>query len=242
MVKIEYNKVKIGVPESWEDITLGFYETFYTEKPETARDQAALVAKICRVDAGLLLNWPVEIFNRIIGHIDFLFKDNPVPPSSRIEIEGVDYIVPIEEELSIGAWADAEDVQKKGENVLSNILAIVCRPAGEAYDYKNNEARRAMFAALPVSRILGLSAFFLHCKTELDRRTAAYTNLSQAYAHLPKSISPLLNPGGGIRLLRIWQIIKYWALMQLLRYLLQRFLRSFNTVKIKVMPKRHNIS
>ena len=42
MVQIEYNTVKIEVPESWDDITLGFYETFYTEKPETARERASL--------------------------------------------------------------------------------------------------------------------------------------------------------------------------------------------------------
>lgn len=241
MVQIEYNTVKIEVPESWDDITLGFYETFYTEKPEAARERAALVAKICKVDADLLLSWPAEVFNRIVEYIDFLFKDNPASPNPVVEVGGVNYIVPIEDELSLGAWVDADEVQKTGENVLSNILAIVCRPAGEAYDYKNNEARRAMFAALPVSKVLAVLAFFLHCKTVLDRRTAAYTKLAQAYGQLPPNIKPFLSPGGGIRLSQIWPIIKYRALMLLLRYQLQKFLRSCNTVRIKTTPKRRNV-
>lgn len=241
MKRIEYNAVKISVPESWDDIKLDFYETFYTEKPETARERVALVAKVCKVDADLLLSWPAEVFNRIVDCIGFLFKDDPTPASPVIEVDGVRYIVPIEDELSLGAWVDAGEVQKKGENVLSNILAIVCRPAGEPYDYKNNEARRAMFAVLPVSKVLGVLAFFLRCKVALDQRTAAYTKLTQACGQLPRSIKPFLSPGGGIRLSQTWQILKYRALILLLNYQLQRYLRSFNIEKIKTTPKRHNV-
>jgi hypothetical protein len=242
MVRIEYNTVKIEVPESWDDITLGRYETFYNEKPETARERVALAAKVCKADADLLLSWPAEVFSRIVGYIDFLFKDNPAPPSPYVEVDGVNYIVPIEDELCLGAWVDAEEVQKTGENVLSNILAIVCRPAGEAYDYKNNEARRAMFAGLPVSKVLPVLAFFLRCKTALEQRTAAYTKLVRAVDQLPRNIRPFLNPGGGIKLSQIWPVMKYWALMVLLRYRLQRFLPSCNTVKTNIMPKRRNAS
>lgn len=242
MVKIEYDKVTIDVPESWDDLTLGFYETFYTEMPETPRDRAVLVAKICKIDAELLLSWPVEVFNRIVGYVDFLFNDNPAPPSPVIDAGGVKYIVPIEDELSLGAWVDADEVQKTGENVLSNILAIVCRPAGEAYAYKNNESRREMFAALPVSKVLPVLAFFLHYKNVFDRRTAAYTKLAQVFDQLPRSIKLFRSLGGGIRLSRIWRLIKYLALMQLLYYRLRKFSRTCNTAKIRTTRKRHNVS
>lgn len=56
-------------------------------------------------------------------------------------------------------------MQKQGKNVLSNILAIVCRPVGEKYDCKNNDERREVFAALPVSKVLGVLAFFCTAKT-----------------------------------------------------------------------------
>lgn len=241
MVQIEYKTVKIDVPENWGDITLGFYETFYTKKPETARERVALVAKVCKVEPDLLLAWPAEVFNRIVERIDFLFKDNPIPPSPYVEADGVKYIVPIEDELSLGAWVDADEAQKKGESVLSDILSIVCRPVGEAYDYKNNEVRRAMFAALPVSKVLGVLAFFLHCKAVLDRRTAVYMKLAQAYGQLPQSLKPFLSPGAGIRLSRIWPILKYRALMLLLYFRLRKCLRSYSTAKTKITPKRRNV-
>jgi hypothetical protein len=198
------------------------YETFCAEKPETTHERVSFVAKICKVDADLLLGLPAEVFNRIVGFIDFLFNGNLAPPSPAIEVGGVNYIVPIEEELSLGAWVDADVVQKNGENVLSNILAIVCRPAGETYDCKNNEARRAMFAALPVSKVLGVLAFFLRCKTALDQRTAAYTKLAMTHDRLPRNIKPFLSYGDGIKLSRIWPIIRYWGLTILLRYLTLR--------------------
>lgn len=238
MIKLEYNKIKVEIPESWDDITLGFYETFYAEIPETARDRAAFVARVCRMDEEVLLGWPVEIFNRITHYLGFLFEDNPTEPCPAVRVDGVNYIVPIEEELSLGAWVDADEAQKSGEAVLSNVLAIVCRPAGEAYTYKNNASRQAMFAALPVSRVLGVLAFFLHFKNEYERRTAAYTALVQAYDRLPPSTVNLLRRGGGIRLSQIWPAMKYLVLMRSLKGRLQRFSRSYNTGKIRTTPKR----
>lgn len=173
-MKLEYDNTRISVPESWDDITLGFYESFYDEEPSTARERVEWVAHICNVDSELLLEWPSEVFNRIVGYLDFLFKNNPAEPSPTIEVEGVKFIVPIEEELTLGAWVDIDEVQKQGKNVLSNILAIVCRPVGEKYDCKNNDERREMFAALPVSKVLGVLAFFF---TLQRRLRSTYTDL-----------------------------------------------------------------
>lgn len=239
MVVIEYNKVKVSVPENWGDIELGFYETFYTKKPETARERVELVAHICKIDADMLLGWPAEVFNVIVDRIGFLFGDNPAQPNPAVEINGVKYIVPIEEELSLGAWVDADDVQKNGEAVLSNILAIVCRPTGEEYDCRNNEARAAMFASQPVSRILGVLAFFLHYRNALYQRTNTFSKIRELVDQLPRSTGLLRCLGGGIKVSRTWQIIKYYALIASLRYRLRKFSPSCNTKRIRSRRKKH---
>lgn len=233
MVELEYNDVKINVPQSWEDIKLGFYETFYKTKPTTGRERIAFVATVCKVDPELMLAWPAEVFNRVVGYVGFLFEDNPATPAAFVEVKGVKYIVPIEEDLTLGAYIDADEAQKAETAVLSTVLAIVCRPAGEPYDYKNNEARAAMFADLPVSEVLGVLAFFLQCATVLRQRTAAYTNLLALADLLPRNIRNFLSPGVGIKLSRIYPIIRYYVLMMLLRYRLRKFLRTFNTEKIR---------
>lgn len=242
MVRLEYEGVEISIPENWDDITLGHYETFRLDEHKTAREHVALVAKVCKTDADLLLSWPTEVFNRIVDYLDFIFEDVAAAPCSFVEVDGVKYVVPIDEELSLGAWVDADEAQKTGDAVLSTVLAIVCRPAGEAYDPKNTEGRQAMFAALPVSRVFGVLAFFLACKTAYDKRTAAFSNLAQLYDQLPRNIKPSQRLGGGIRLSRIWQVMKYYVLMKLLYVRLQRCLRSFSTSKIKTQPKRRSAS
>lgn len=242
MVELEYEGVKINVPQSWEDIKLGFYETFYKVKPVSARERIAFVATVCKVEPETMLSWPAEVFDTIVGYVGFLFEDNPRPASPYITVDGVKYIVPIEEVLTLGAWVDADEAQKAETAVLSTVLAIVCRPAGETYDYNNNEKRAAMFAALPVSEVLGVLAFFLQCVNVLRSRTAAYSNLLLLADQLPRNIRSFLNPGGGIRLSRIYAITRYYVLMILLRYRLQKFSRTYNTEKIKTRRKTPSVS
>lgn len=240
MVQFEVNGVKIEVPQSWDDITLGMYEQVYDKKPESARDRVALVAQVCTVDADILLSWPAEVFNMIVKHVMFLFGDNPAQPSPVVEIDGTKYIVPIEDELTLGAWIDADEAQKAKVNAISSVLAIVCRPAGEDYDYKKNEQRQKMYAAQPVSKVLGVLAFFLQCSEALKLRTQVFGSLRQTAALLPRNTELLRSLGAGIKLLRIRRVMKFYALMLLLRYRLRKFSRTYNTAGIKTTRKTHS--
>lgn len=233
MTEIEYNKQKIAVPTSWDDVPLSLYETFYKSRPTTHRERVDLMAMLCGVSSDDLRQWPASAFNIIVQHAGFIFSDAMDAPNATIEHDGVKYVVAIEDELSLGAWVDAEAIQKEGVAVLSNVLAIVCRPVGEPYNDKLNEARAAMFAAMPVSKVLGVLAFFLQCKRVLDARTKTYTALQQLADQLPRNIKVLLKRGGGIKLSQIWPIMKYYVLMRLLRYQLDRLLHSYNIASIR---------
>ena len=122
--------------------------------------------------------------------------------------------------------------------MISNILAIVCRPVGEEYNYENNEKRAAMFAALPVSKVLGVLAFFLRYSNVLHRRTQSYTNLVELVDRLPRNILLSRVRGGGIKLSLIWPAIKYYALTISLRYHLRRRSTSFYTKGIRKERKK----
>lgn len=238
MVEIEYEKQKIAVPTSWGDVPLSKYETFYKSRPTDHRERVDLIAMVCNVDSAQLRQWPASAFNIIVQQVAFIFADDMAAPDPVIDVDGVKYVVAIEDELSLGAWVDAEAVQKEGVAVLSNVLAIVCRPVGEAYDDKLNEARAAMFAALPASKVLGVLGFFLQCRRVLEAHTKTYTALQALADRLPQNIKPLLKRGGGIKLSQIWPIMKYYALTQLLRYQLGRLLRSYNSAGIKKSPTK----
>lgn len=234
MTIIQYLDEVISVPTDWTEIKLKHYEEFYQIKPENLRDRVALVARICNYDADKLLNLPAEMFNIIVDQSFFIFEEFKTDPSAKVTVNGTTYVIPIEEKLSLGAYIDADETQKAGENVISGILAIVCRPAGEAYDDELTEVRAAMFGELPMSDIWPLLAFFLQCRAASEKHTQAFTNLMQAAELLPRNMRHFLNPGAGTNLSQIWLIIKYYILMLLLRFRLRRLSRSRNTGAIKI--------
>lgn len=238
MTTIEYLNQKIDVPENWEEITLKDYEGFYKQKPKDIREKVLLVANICKVDPELILSWPAEVFPIIVEAAKFLFFDPVAEPKAGVKVDGVTYVIPIEEKLSLGEYIDADEVQKAGENVLSNILAIVCRPHGETYDPDKNEERAEMFANLPMSEIQPLLSFFLKCKNALEKHTKAYSCLTEAAALLPPVTQILQSRGPGTNLSQIWQILKYGILTALLRRQLRQLSRSHSLPGIKIKRKK----
>lgn len=240
MVSIEYDGKVVNVPESWEDVTVGQYEAWGLDEPQTARERVEYVARICQVEPEILLAWPAEVFNRIVEYIGFVFDNTPVEPCPYVDIDGVRFIINIEHKITTGEWVDAEAVQENGEAIISNMLAILCRPIGEAYNDENNDTRQAMFASQPLGKVRGVLAFFLQCKTVSDKRIESFSRLVEACDLLPPSIKPFLNGGAGTKLSRIWQAVTYSVLMRLLYYRLRRYLLSLSTSKTKVRRIRRS--
>lgn len=238
MVKLNYNSQDIHVPENWDDIALGDWDVLHRLNPKTSRERVAYVAQLCKVDADALLSWPAEVFNIIVAHTRFVFGPNPYTPSNKIDIEGTQYHIATEDGLTLGEWVDADEAQKAGENVLSNVLAIVCRPVGEAYDYRNNEKRRELFAAQPLSKVLPLLGFFLQCKQQSDKLTRTFSQLAALADLLPPSTATLRSLGAGTKLLRIWPIIRFLILNALLRWRLSRLLTLYGITATKQQPSR----
>lgn len=229
MKRIEIDKVVIDVPETWDDITLGFYETWFFKTPVTRLEKVELVAEICKIDPAILLNYPVGLTNLIIDTLDFVFRETTTPPSPSIVVEDVRYTIPITEVLTTACWIDAEEVQKEKVAVLSNILAIVCLPDGETYDPHKSEERRKMFAELKVSEVLPLLSFFLHYKKMLETRSTMFSQVREAANLYVNSTGSFPNVGGGTKLLRTWREVRYYALTKWLRYRLRKYLRSLDT-------------
>ena len=82
MMKIEFDGVKINVPNSWNDITLEEYEKLYLLKPETKLEYIQYVADVCRIDAKLLINSPTQLFEIVSNAIQFIF-DNDFEPVNK---------------------------------------------------------------------------------------------------------------------------------------------------------------
>lgn len=232
MEDLIYDGVRMSVPESYDDVLLGDYETYYRMKRETINERIDYVAKVLKVEASQLLAWPIDVYHHAATKLDFLNGDNPYTPSPMMEHKGVTYLIDVQEKQSFGAWIDVEEAQKSGDAVLSTVLSILCRPAGEAYDSEAAEERQKIFATLPLSKVLPVLGFFLQCSEILELNTRAYTDIGQALSLLPKSASYFLKRTGGIRLSTIWLAVRYYVLMRSLAYHLRKLYHTFNSVPI----------
>lgn len=232
MKKYEYKGKSVSVPTSWGEITVATYDKLWNLKPQTARERANTVAIACGAELQTFLEWPREIFEMVLKDVDFLFQANPAEPYNRLEIDGAQYVVAVEERLTFAEFIDVDMVQKEdayASAIVTNVLAIICRPPGEAYDPVNIQSRVEMFGALPVSKVLGVLAFFLRSYQTSTKSIALYANLQATAGQLPKNIKLSQMFGGGIRLSRIYQTIRFYVLMRLLFARLQKYSHFYYT-------------
>ena len=222
-IKIDGKTVKI--PESWDEITLGFYETWYYRQPATTREKVELAAEICRIEPELLLSAHADTFNRIARLLAFAFNNEAPTPAPTLTAKGVKYTVTTSDELTLAQWVDADDAQHSGEKPLSSLLAIVCLPPGEKYDASRFDERQQLFASLKMSETLGVLGFFLFCNDKYPEHSKACSQTRQAADLLLRDTKAFRPVGGGTKLSRIWRAIKFSTSMLLLRYRLRKFLR-----------------
>lgn len=224
MITISFDDKQVNVPQSWSDIRLGDYERWFRREPENRLEQIELVAAICGVDAGLLLNNPTQIFDTIVDIVKFVFGEYHGEAHNRIAIDGVVYTISLTEELTLAEWVDIESVfETETETRLSDILSILCRPQGEVYDSGLSESRRAFFSDLRMSEALPLLAFFL-------RQRERFRHVSNLYSEVKEQVDRYLlltqnfaENGDGIKSLPIWQRIRFYFLMKSLKKRLSKY-------------------
>lgn len=223
MIKLEFDNTSLIIPEGWHEVKLSDYERWSGQKPETKQDYVAFVANVCNVDANVLLEAPAQVFDIITDAIRFVFDSEP-EPSNKINIGGKDYFVSFSDKLTLGEWVDIESIiGSESTSKLSEMLAILCRQAGEKYSPDLAEERQAMFADQTCDKVLPLIGFFLLKKKKSDEILNHYsTVVDQANQFLRDTETFVIN-GGGIKLLPIWQRIRYIYLVRSLKKQLSKF-------------------
>jgi hypothetical protein len=160
MIKLEFENTSLVIPEGWHEVKLADYERWNAHKPETKQEYLRFAADVCNVEVNVLLEAPIQALDIITGAIRFVSSYGP-EPSDKVNIGGKDYLVSFSDKLTLGEWVDIESViGSESTGKLSEILAIVCRPAGEKYNSDLAEERQAMFRNLTCDKMLPLISFF----------------------------------------------------------------------------------
>ncbi len=229
MLKIEFNDQKINVPDSWADIRLGDYEKWFMHLPTNKAEYVSLVADICKIDAEQLLNSPTHLFDVILKTLDFIFNTD-IEPSAKVQIGKQDYFICLSDKLTLGEWIDIEEVLNgNNESKISETLAIICRPAGESYNTDTSAGRKELFRNLTCDKAMPLLAFFLHKKKESETILNHYSQVMAQADRFLKDTKTFVTNGDGIKLLPIWQRIRYIYLTKSLEKQLSKYSDSFST-------------
>ena len=124
---------------------------------------------------------PVELYNSIMSNFSFVLEDMPQwKPSNKISYNGMEFVVNDKEALKVKEYGDAEMILRNNIYDYPSLLAVLCRKVtgtktdnvtglswevNEVYDseFANKifDARREMFAKMPITKAMPLIGFFL---------------------------------------------------------------------------------
>ncbi|SBW07168.1 hypothetical protein [uncultured Dysgonomonas sp.] len=223
MLQIEFNDQKISVPQSWADLSLADYEKWFKRILEDQTEYLHMVADLCRMDRELLLNSPVQLYDAISKAISFA-SNADMEPDTHVNIDGRDYFISPSDELTLGEWIDIEQtLESDSPTKITEMLAIVCRPAGERYNTVTATQRKEMFRNLSCDKALPLVAFFLHKKKKSEAILHHYSMVAAQANRFLKDTKTFVINGDGIKRLPIWQRIRYTYLTRSLEKQLSKF-------------------
>ena len=124
---------------------------------------------------------PVELYNSIMSNFSFVLEDMPQwKPSNHLSYNGMEFVVNTMEVLKVKEYEDAEMILRNNIYDYPSLLAILCRKvtgtktdnvtglSWEVNEEYNSEfankifdARREMFAKMPITKAMPLISFFL---------------------------------------------------------------------------------
>ena len=137
---------------------------------------------------------PVELYNSIMSNFSFVLEDMPQwKPSNHLSYNGMEFTVNTMEAMKVKEYEDAEMILRNNMYDYPSLLAVLCRKVtgtktdnvtglswevNEVYDseFANKifDARREMFAKIPITKVMPVITFFLLRGLECN-------NLSQNY-------------------------------------------------------------
>lgn len=134
---------------------------------------------------------PVELYNAIMGNFSFLMEGMPEwKPSSHLSYNGMEFCINHNETLKVLEWEDCDTILRNNMYDYPSLLAVLCRKVtgvktdgvtglswevNEPYNYEFSnkifDARREMFAKMPITKAMPLIQFFF-------LKGIGYSNLS----------------------------------------------------------------
>lgn len=190
---------------------------------------------------------PVELYNSIMSNFGFVLEPMPEwKPTNHLSYNGMEFVINTMEAMKIKEYEDSEMVLRNNMYDYPSLLAILCRKVtgvktdnvtglswevNEVYDseFANEifDARREMFANMPITKVMGLIGFFLIRKIESSNLSQnSLTTIAQNLYDTLQVIEDSQKSMGLRRLFILPQTIK---LRKWKKYIKSTYLTSSNT-------------
>ena len=172
---------------------------------------------------------PVELYESIMSNFAFLIEDMPVmKPSNELYYNDIHFVINFMESLKVKEYEDADMVLRNNRYDYPSLLAILCRECkgkktdhitGQTYlineDYDTEfanhifDARREMFAKMPMTKVMPLISFFLLKGLESNNHFQnSISIIARQLKEAVENMQDLLNSKG---------LGKWWYLPQMIK-------------------------
>ena len=183
---------------------------------------------------------PVELYEAIMSNFSFLIEDMPVTkPSKELYYNDIHFVINDMESLKVKEYEDADMVLRNNQYDYPSLLAILCRECkgkktdhvtGQTYlineDYDTEfanhifDARREMFAKMPMTKVMPLISFFL--LKGLESNSHFQNSIQTLALQLKEAVENMLDS------LNSMGLKKWWFLPQMIK--LKKFKKSIDSI------------
>lgn len=176
-------EVKIKVPETLSEITLGQYQKFVKVNTDVNQGDflmQKMVEIFCNIKLSHVLLIKFTSINEIVSHLNDLFdKEHKLVPT--FKIGSVEFgFIPDLEEMTFGEYVDLEAHLQDWDNMhkaMSVMYRPIIRKNGEKYEIKPYDATPEFWDIMkfaPVDAVLGAVVFFYNLGNELLQAIPSY--------------------------------------------------------------------
>jgi hypothetical protein len=240
-----YKIIKLGnteysIPTSWDDITLGHYQTIYRKLK--VGDTIENISAYTNIPVNVIKTSQRDHIAPILNCLQFMLTDIETKQINEFTHNGVYYTVM--QSLYNSQFQDYVSLQNiiqydesNGVDVLHKVLAVMCRTSvSETLDDYDVDVRANEFKSLPFPIANNIGAFFLRFSESLQM-------ISSLYSEIPNLIQKEIEASYskewvGKALLTKLRII---VSQIYIRYMYRQLLKSYNSIHIsslKVEKKR----
>lgn len=237
---IKYEGLEVHTPTGWGEVPLEVYEKIYKRDASTIEKKISVLETLLGLEPDSMLDYRMPLVDEIINRCLFIFKPHDAEPSPIIDIDGVRYSLPTEDELTLAQWVKATTQHDKGNDSISNLLAVVCLPVGESYDSNKVAERAKMFRAQTMDKVQPLLAFFLMWSRLYGIKIKSSLLAQDATLKYQNIMQTTQRAGVGTRLLRSWLKATFYVLTKYHSSQLKQSLSTLFTGRRKGKQTRRN--